>query len=341
MIKEISLGRLSKMLGGALFGSPDAVVNSISAPERHADGSISPLWEKKFVSSVKKGAVLLTKKGWMPEGCSGIEVDDPRRSLTDILDFLSPEPEKNAGVDAGATVAPDAVIGEGAAVGPSCVVSSGARIGRGSCLKGLVWVGKNVVIGEDTVIDPGVVLYDGITIGSRCIIHASAVIGCDGFGFMPDPKKGLRRIPQIGTVVIGDDVEIGASTSVDRATFGETLISKGCKIDSHVKIGHNCRIGEYSIVVAQSGVAGSSVIGRGVTMAAQSGVANHATIGDGAIVAGRSGVASDIPAGMTVSGFPAQEHIKDMRQTATFRHLPEMEKKIRELAAKVKELEAK
>lgn len=339
---EIKLKKISEMLNGTLKGNPDYLVSSISNPEKFINGSISPLWEKKFISAVVHGSVLLTKKNWIPAGCSGIEVDEPRLALISLLEYFSQENEiEPTGVHKSSVVDPSANIGKDVTVGPGSVICAGVSIGGNTILKGRIWVGRDVNIGSDCVIEPGVVLYDKIKIGNRCIIHANAVIGCDGFGFVPDPKTVMRRIPQIGTVVVEDDVEIGVGTTIDRATFGETLISRGTKIDAQVKIGHNCHVGEYSIIVAQSGLAGSSTIGKGVTLAAQSGVANHSTVGDGAVVASRSAAVSDIPAGMTVSGFPAQEHLQDMRQLAIIRHLPEIEKTVRSLAIAVKRMEQK
>jgi len=337
---EITLNEIAAMLGGRLVGDGHIKVSNVVRAADYEEGSIVPLWEKKFIADVKTGSVLLTKTGWIPENCFGVEVEDPRSALTTILEYIEKFTKKAAksGIHQTAIVDEEAQLGENVYIGPACVISKGAKIGNNSVLTGSAWVGENVTVGDNCLIDPSVVLYDGVTIGNRCIIHANAIIGCDGFGFMPDPKVVIRRIPQVGTVVIGDDVEIGCETCIDKATFGETRIGRGTKIDALVKIGHNAIIGQYSIIVAQAGIAGSSTIGNGVTMAAQSGIANHASIGDGCIVGGRSGVMSDIPAGSVVSGFPAKEHKKDMRIMATIQHLPEMERKLRELSKEVAKL---
>ncbi len=202
-----------------------------------------------------------------------------------------------------------------------------------------VFIDFGAVIGKNCVIEPGAVVFHHSVLGDGCVIHANAVIGCDGFGFLPDPKAGMAKIPQIGTAHLDDGVEIGAFSSVDRATFGETYIGKCTKIDSHVKIGHNCRIGAYTIIVAQSGIAGSSHVGDRVVMAAQSGAANHATIGDGCTVGGRGGVSSDIPAGSVVSGFPAQDHRKELRMQAAMRQLPEIASSMKVFAKRIEALE--
>lgn len=342
MPSGLRLEKIAEMSGGDLKGDPNYIVTSIAPPEKSVYGSICPLWEKNLLPLAGKDAVLLTKRGWIKEGGSGVEVDDPRRALVILLEYFSPvRRDVQPSIHPSAVVSPKAVLGRDVSVGPGCVISPGASIGQNSVLSGNIWVGADVSIGEDCIIEPGAVFYDRVSIGGRCIIHANAVIGCDGFGFMPDNEAGLLRIPQIGTVVIEEDVEIGVCVSIDRATFGETFVGKGTKIDSHVKIGHNCRIGEHCIIVAQSGVAGSSIIGNGVILAAQSGVSNHAHVGDGVTVAGRGGVASDIEAGQIVSGFPARDHKQELRQHAAERQLPQLMKNIKEMENRIRKLESK
>lgn len=340
-IKGLTLSDIANMVNGVLKGEGNYLVTSISAPESPSLGSISPLWEKKLASLASKEAVLLTKIGWIPENGQGVEVEDPRRALIKILEYFDTENiDHIASVHGSAAISENADIGKNVTIGPGCVLSDHCRIGDGCTLTGNVWVGKHVSIGDGTLIEPGVVIYDRSSLGKNCIIHANAVIGCGGFGFIPDREKILLRIPQIGTVNIGDDVEIGVCSSIDRATFGETKIAKGTKIDSHVKIAHNCKVGEYCIIVAQTGIAGSSTLGNGVTMAAQSGVANHATVGDGVIAAGRAGITDDIPAGAIVSGFPAIDHKKDLRQMAAARQLTDLIKNVKSIEKRLNDLES-
>lgn len=322
------------MTAGEVKGDSEKIVSSISDLSKHIEDSISPLWEKKFASEVKSGMTLLTKPGWIPEGCSGIEVEDPRRALVALLNFFDGHVKEAPGIHSSSVISQNASVGENVHIGPNCVISDFAVIADNCVLVGNVWVGRGVTIGDSTRIEPGAVIHDTTSIGKHCIIHSNAVIGSDGFGFMPDKNVGLLRIPQIGTVTIQDYVEIGTCVCVDRATFGETLVSNGTKLDALVKVGHNCTIGEYCIVVSQSGIAGSSKIGRGVVLAAQTGVANHATVGDGVTLGARGGIVNDIPAGMTVSGFPAQDHKKELRQILAVKQLPE-------LAAAVKDLKKK
>ena len=338
-IEKLTLAKIADMVKGTLKGDGNYVVLSISSPETPCAGSISPLWEKKLSDLASPDAVLLTKNGWIPANGQGVEVEDPKRALVALLEYFDTE-QKNfiPSIHETAQISLSAFVGENETIGPGCVISDYCRIGDGCTLIANVWVGKHVSIGDNTLIEPGVVIYDRSSIGENCIIHANAVVGSDGFGYMPDPELGLLRIPQIGTAVIEDDVEIGVCSSIDRGTFGETRISKGTKIDSHVKIGHNCTIGEYCIIVAQSGIAGSTTLGKGVTMAAQSGAANHSRIGDGVIAAGRAGITGDVPPGLVVSGFPAIEHKKDLHQLVAIKQLPDLIKKVKNIEKKLDEL---
>lgn len=340
-IEGLTLAKIAEMTGGTLVGEGGLVITSITAPETPCPGSISPLWEKKLIERADPEAVLLTKEGWIPEGGRGVEVPDPRRALVTVLEYFDTDREGALpAIHNTAIISESAVIGQNVSIGPGCVISDQCRVGDGCVLIGNIWLGKHVSVGDYTTIEPGVVIYDRSRLGSNCIVHANAVIGCDGFGFMPDDQKGLLRIPQIGAAVIEDDVEIGVCSSIDRGTFGETRVSKGTKIDSHVKIAHNCTVGEYCIIVAQTGIAGSSTLGRGVTMAAQSGVANHARVGDGVIAAGRAGITDDTPPGTVVSGFPAIDHKSDLRQISALRQLPDLIKNLKRVEKKLIDLQA-
>ncbi|MCC8185415.1 UDP-3-O-(3-hydroxymyristoyl)glucosamine N-acyltransferase [Cloacibacillus porcorum] len=337
--KSITLGQIAEMTHGEVKGDPEIKVSSICAPEKAGENSISPLWEKKFVPQVKKGTVLFTKRGWINDSCAGVEVDDPRVALIALLSYFDDTPIRTTDISERAIIACSAQLGDNVSVGAGAVIRDNVKIGDNTVIMENVVIDEYTEIGSSCLIEPGTMIYHHTKIGNRCVLHANSVIGCEGFGFVPDPKAGLIKIPQIGIAHLDDGVEIGACSAVDRATFGETYIGPYAKIDSHVKIGHNCEIGGYTIVVAQSGIAGSTKIGRGVIMAAQSGASNHATIGDGCTVGGRGGVSSDIPAGSIVSGFPAQDHKKELRQQAAVRQLPDFIRSVRELAKKVERLE--
>ncbi|MEG1501817.1 MAG: UDP-3-O-(3-hydroxymyristoyl)glucosamine N-acyltransferase [Synergistaceae bacterium] len=325
-MKRITLSEISKLLGGSVVGDPNIEILGITDLGKIEESMISPLWEKKFISEVVPGNILLTKPGWTPTGYNSVEVDDPRRALILLLNFFNPFVELQQSIHSSSVVSSTAKIGKSVHIGPNCIVSDNAELCDNVKLMGNVWIGSGVTIGANTLIEPGVVIHSFVTIGKSCIVHPNAVIGSDGFGFMPDPKEILVRIPQIGTVTIEDNVEIGSCTCIDRATFGDTHISKGTKIDALVKVGHNCKIGQYCIAVSQTGIAGSSKIGNFVTLAAQSGVANHATVGDKVTLGARTGVVTDVESGKIMSGFPAQEHSVELRQLAILKKLPELYK---------------
>ena len=339
MAKVITLAQIAELTGGSVVGDPEIKISSISDPRRPKDGAISPLWEKKLEKFAAGCPVLFTKKGWVKEGQSGVELDEPRAGLIALLKFFDEAPERECTVSERALVDKDASLGENVAVGAGSVIKAGASVGDDTVIMENVFIDCGVTIGKNCVIEPGAVVFHHSVLGDGCVLHANAVVGCDGFGFLPEPKAGMVKIPQIGIARLDDGVEIGAFSSVDRATFGETYIGKCTKIDSHVKIGHNCQIGAYTIIVAQSGIAGSSHIGNRVIMAAQSGTANHASVGDGCTVGGRGGVTADVPAGSIVSGFPAQDHRKELRLQAAVRQLPEMASSVKELGKRMAALE--
>lgn len=339
MAKVITLAQIAELTGGRVVGDPKIQISSISDPRRPKDGAISPLWEKKLEKFASGCPVLFTKKGWVKEGQSGVELDEPRTGLIALLKFFDEAPERERAVSELALVDKDASLGVNVAVGAGSVIKAGASVGDGTVIMENVFIDCGVTIGKNCVIEPGAVVFHHSVLGDGCVLHANAVIGCDGFGFLPDPKAGMVKIPQIGIARLDDGVEIGAFSSVDRATFGETYIGKCTKIDSHVKIGHNCQIGAYTIIVAQSGIAGSSHIGNRVIMAAQSGTANHASVGDGCTVGGRGGVTADIPAGSIVSGFPAQDHRKELRLQAAIRQLPEISSSVKDFGKRISALE--
>ena len=214
-------------------------------------------------------------------------------------------------------------MGDNVAIGPYVVIEPGATIGSGATIMAHCYIGYSAAVGGQSLLYPSVTIRELVQVGSRVIIHSGTVIGSDGFGFVPG-RGGHTKIPQIGTVVIGDDVEIGANTAIDRATTGATTIGKGTKIDNLVHIAHNVHIGEHCFIAGQTGIAGSARIGNFVTFAGQSGAVGHITIGDGATIAGRAAVIGNVAPGETVSGYPARPHREAMKIEVLIRKLPEM-----------------
>jgi len=269
-----------------------------------------------------------------------LECRSPQRALIELLTLFFPAPAPAAGIDAAAMVAPDATVDPSASIGALTIVEGEARIGARVRVHALAYVGRGVEIGEDSVIHPHVVLREGVRLGRRVIVHAGAVLGADGFGYMPEGGKH-RKIPQVGGVLVEDDVEIGANATVDRATLGATVIRRGAKIDNLVQIAHNVEIGEDCILAAQTGIAGSSRLGRGAVLGGQVGVADHITVGDGAMLAAQTGVAQDVPPGVKFAGTWGRPLMQARRIWVVEAELPEMATRLRKLERRVAELEAR
>jgi UDP-3-O-[3-hydroxymyristoyl] glucosamine N-acyltransferase len=263
-----------------------------------------------------------------------LRVESPRQAFLKVLEMFAPEPHHPEGIDLNAVISPEADIADDVAIGAGCVIEAGARIGQGSVLYPLCYIGRDVRIGEQCVLYPNVTVMHGVQLGNRVIVHSGSVIGADGFGYVT--VDGVhRKVPHIGTVEIGDDVEIGANVCIDRAKTGATRIGSGTKIDNLVHIGHNVQIGENCLLVAQVGIAGSARIGRYVVLAGQVGVADHVHIGEGAIVAAQSGVAGNLQGGQRYFGSPAREHGKQLRLMAYTSRLPELFERVKELERKL------
>jgi UDP-3-O-[3-hydroxymyristoyl] glucosamine N-acyltransferase len=275
----------------------------------------------------------------LPEGQTIIRVADPDLALCKALTLLGPRaPSVPVGVHPSALLSPDVVI-EGAAIGANVTIGPGAVIGPGTQLHPGVYVGAETTIGRDGVLWPNVVVRERTTIGDRVIIHPNVTIGADGYGYLQRDGKH-HKIPQIGRVVIEDDVEIGANTAIDRARSGETRIRRGTKIDNIVQIGHNCDIGEGCLIAGQCGISGSTTLGRFVVLGGQVGVIDHLRIGDGVQAGAAAVLRRDIPAGTVVRGDPAIERTRSARQQVAVRRLPKMIEQLRDLRKRVEELES-
>jgi UDP-3-O-[3-hydroxymyristoyl] glucosamine N-acyltransferase len=279
---------------------------------------------------VKPGTTLL--------GRDLLVVAEPYVALVEVLEIFHPPASRRPGVHTDARVDPSAVVGEDVEIGPFAVVEAGAKLGdRVSVHSGCV-VGERCTIGDDTVLMPRVVLYPETSVGARCWIHSGVVLGGDGFGFAT--SDGVHhKIPQVGRVVIEDDVEIGANSAVDRATVGETVIGAGTKIDDLVMVAHGVRVGPGCLLVAQSGIAGSARVGSHVTLAGQAGLAGHVSIGDHSLVAAKTAVFDDVPAGSFVAGIPAIDNRRWKRAQSLVRRLPELRAEVRRLETRLTELE--
>jgi UDP-3-O-[3-hydroxymyristoyl] glucosamine N-acyltransferase len=264
-----------------------------------------------------------------------IVVDDAELAIALVLElFAPPVPRPPAGVDPTARIAKSATLAEGVALGFNVYVGERSRIGRNCVLHPGVYLGDEVTLGENCELFPHVVIRERITLGNRVIIHAGTVLGTDGFGYRWDGARH-NKVPQIGTIIVEDDVELGSCVCVDRAKFSVTRIGRGTKIDNLVQIAHNCEIGEHCIIAGQSGLAGSARLGRGVVLGGQAAIRDHISIGDGAMVAATSGVAEDVPPKTVFSGTPALPHRQSLREQGAMRRLPELVVQVRKLEEEI------
>jgi UDP-3-O-[3-hydroxymyristoyl] glucosamine N-acyltransferase len=337
-----TLGELAKTLGATLEGDPGRRVTGVAPLDAAGPEQISFLIDTRYrpaAETSRAGALLVSDK---MSGLQGplLRSSSPQQALIALLTLFHPAAAPPAGIDPAAIVARDARVDPTASIGALAVIAPGAVIGPRVQVHPLVYVGPAVEVGEDSVLHPRVVLCEGVRLGRRVVVQAGAVVGGDGFGYVFD-GGGHRKIPQVGIVVIEDDVDIGANTTIDRAMLGRTIVRRGTKIDNLVQVGHNVEIGENSIIVAQVGISGSCRLGRGVIAAGQVGFADHLTIGDGAVLGAQAGVHEDVPAGDRRLGTPAVPMLQAKRLFASQKHLPDMSRRLRAAERRLQQLESR
>lgn len=316
----------------------DIEISGIAKIEDVKEGEITFAISEKFLNMAKQSpasAVIVPLRiKEFPRPI--IRVENPRLALAQILRVFSPGRRNFFGIHPSVIFGKEVKIGEKVSIGPYVVIGDKVEIKDNVCISAGVYLGNGVKIREESFLHPGVVILDNTVIGKRVIIHAGAVIGADGFGFAKKRDGSYYKIPQVGKVVIGDNVEIGANVTIDRATMGETRIGKGTKIDNLVHIAHNVTIGKDVAIVALVGISGSSVVGDRVILAGQSGITEHVKIGDNVIIAAKSGVTKDIPSNTFVSGFPARSHVRQKKIKAIINRLPQILERIQKLEKIIK-----
>jgi UDP-3-O-[3-hydroxymyristoyl] glucosamine N-acyltransferase len=336
-----TLAELASLLRGEVIGDGSVVIGGVAGIREAMPGDITFLANSRYESHLGEthASAVICSREKRDATLPLLLVDNPYLAFQRAVRIFRPDQDRPApGIHASAQVASDAVLGHEVAIGPHCVVESGARIGDRVVLMSGCYVGHRASIGDDTYCYPHVIVREDCVLGARCMLHPSVVVGSDGFGFAFDEGR-YHKVPQVGNVVIGDDVEIGANTTIDRATTHSTRIGDGTKIDNLCQIGHNVVIGRHCIVVAQVGISGSTELEDYVTLGGQAGLVGHIKIGKGAMVGAQSGVTKSVPAETVVTGYPASQHSGWKRLQAMFHRLPDLFQRTRELEDRVSALE--
>lgn len=343
----VTVREIADKVQGVLDGDGSPTITHLASLSEAKEGDLSFFANKKYAAQLAttRASAVIVPQDWKGESSAGalIRVRNPDRAFAVAAPLVAPPPpERWPGIHYSAVVSPRASIGKNVHIGPLCVIEDGAKIGDGSVIEAQCYIGPDVEIGADAHLYPGVAIRERVRIGARFIAHCGVVIGSDGFGYsiemLPGGIPKIEKIPQVGVVVIGNDVEIGANTTIDRARFGETRIGNCVKIDNLVQIGHNVRIGDFSGVIAQSGIAGSAEIGSGVRIWAQAGISGHLKVEDGAQVGPQCGVVRDVPKGAYVIGTPATSLREVAAQSLLPSQMSKLRKRLTELEAEIRKL---
>lgn len=342
---EFSAEMIAGYLGGEIAGDPQAKVSTFAKIEEGKPGALSFLSNPKyepFIYKTKSSVVIVAKtfEPTAPVAATLVKVDDPYGSFAKLLELYDANRPRPTGISSLSAVDASTTLPEDAYVGEFAVIGKSVQIGAGVKLYPQVYIGDNVKLGDNVTVEYGAKIYEGCVLGNNVVVHAGAVIGCDGFGFAPDDKGEYHKIPQLGIVILEDNVDIGANTCVDRATMGATLIKRGAKLDNQVQIGHNSVVGRNTVAAAQFGLAGSSKLGDNCMIGGQAGVAGHLTVGNNVKLGSKTGITNDIPDNETVLGYPGMTGIKFHRSFAIYRNLPDLSAKVHKLEKEIARLTA-
>ncbi|MEA2069243.1 MAG: UDP-3-O-(3-hydroxymyristoyl)glucosamine N-acyltransferase [Verrucomicrobiota bacterium] len=335
----MKLSEIAERLGGVLEGDGEIEIKAVAGLKEAGAGDISFLANPKYAAQVAEtsaSAVIVSSDWDRPATCALIRAENSDQAFAEAAElFHEAVPAPRPGVHPSAVVAESAQLGEGVSIGANCTIEEGVVIGANTVVKPNCVVGYKTVIGDDCLLYPLVSIREFAEIGNRVILHNGAVIGSDGFGYAVQEDGSRTKIPQIGKVVIEDDVEIGSNVSIDRARFGKTRIGKGTKIDNLVQIAHNVVVGEHSVLCGQSGISGSTTMGSKCIMAGQAGLAGHLEVGDGAIIGAQAGVMKDVKPKDFVIGAPAMNHLQTKKMLANMITLPKLKEKVKRLEGEI------
>ena len=340
---EFTAEMIAGFLGGEIVGDKNAAVHTVSSIEEGKKGSLAYLTNLKYEEHLYTtgASIVLCDKSFEPKQevpATLVKVDNAAECIVKLLQMYAASKPRRKGISERASIAEGAVVEGDSYVGDFAVIERGAKVGTNCQSYPQVYIGEGVTIGEGTTLYAGVKIYEGCHVGKNCILHAGAVIGADGFGFMPNAEGGFDKIPQLGNVIIEDDVEIGANTCIDRAKTDSTIIRRGVKLDNLIQIGHNVQVGENTVSSAQTGIAGTSKVGKNCFIAGQVGIADHVTIGDRVMIGSKSGLDKNVPDGEIRFGYPALPGMQYHRAAAVFKRLPELDRTVRQLEKDVKNL---
>lgn len=343
---QFSAAQLAPLIEASIEGDPKVIVHSFGKIEEARAGQLSFLANPKYEEHLytTKASLIIINNDLVlrqPLAATLLRVKDAYSAFATLLDtYQKLQQSTLTGVQQPSYVSASATLGENVYVGAFAYIGEQVSVGKNSKIHPQCFVGNNVVIGENCVLHAGVKIYHQCVLGNNVIIHAGTVVGSDGFGFAPQADGTLQKVPQIGNVSIEDGVEIGANTTIDRATIGSTIIRKGAKLDNLIQIAHNVEVGDSTVIAAQAGISGSTKIGKGVMIGGQAGLVGHIQLGDGAKVNAQSGVTKSIEKGKAVTGTPAYDYSQALRSQAISRQLPELEKRIKELESIIKDLKS-
>lgn len=336
---KFSAIKIAEILDGEVVGDKNAEVSGLSKIEEGKENTLSFLANPAYAEYIysTKASVVIVGKDFIPskpipETCTLIKVAEPYASFAKLLDLYNALKHDKKGISRSADVDDSAKVGGNVYIGPMVVVEAGAKIGSNTKIYPQAYIGENVILGENTIVHPGARILSNCEVGSNCVINAGAIIGGDGFGFAPNSENNYQKVAQIGNVIIEDQVEIGANTTIDRATLGHTIIRRGVKIDNLIQIAHNVEIGENTVIASQTGIAGSTKIGRNCMIGGQVGIVGHLNIADGTKIAAQSGIGSNIAKqNSIVQGSPAFLIGDYKRSYVGYRRLPELMKEVQTL----------
>ena len=342
---EFTAQQIADFLGGDIQGDPSIKVSDFSKIEEGKPGTLSFLSNPKYSQYIydSQASIILVNKDFQPEReiqSTLILVDDAYQSLAKLLSMVDQAKPKKTGISSLAYIAPSAVVGENAYIAPFVYIGENVTIGNNVSLHPHSCVEEGVKLGENVILFSGVKVYYNCVIGNNCTIHSGSVIGSDGFGFAPSEDGSYKKIPQMGNVVLEDNIEIGANSVVDRATLGSTIIRQGVKIDNLVQIAHNVEVGKNTVIAAQTGISGSTKLGKQCILAGQVGIAGHLHIADGTIFGAQTGVPNNVKKpNQTLQGYPAVPVMTFHRASVVYKNLPELQKTVYALEKKIQELE--